>query len=121
MGSRFRRLLRSAVIATTLVCLIPVAEAQYGGPGNWPEEKCARYKSAYAQAIARKGLTGIGKDFLESHNAFLASGCLEGRDVCPRSKEELELANVLVILGMNQGMSSTFLPFACRKPATSQP
>ncbi|MGL4974928.1 MAG: hypothetical protein ACRC56_06520 [Bosea sp. (in: a-proteobacteria)] len=121
MGSRLERLLRSAVIAAALVCLPLVAEAQYGGPGNWPEEKCARYRAAYAKAIARQGLNGIGNEFQESHAAFLASGCLEGRNVCPRSKEELNLANTLVILAMNGGMASTFLPFACRKPPASQP
>ena len=113
---------KSALLSGALLALLNVAAAaQYDGPGSWPEVKCARYKAAYAQAVSRQGLSGIGKAFLDAHEAFLASGCLEGRNVCPRSKEELDLANILVILGMNQGMSSTFLPFACRKPAADQP
>jgi hypothetical protein len=121
MANSPKKALRLLLMAAALLVPAAGARAQYDGPGSWPEAKCARYKTAYAQAVAHKGLTGIGKPFLDSHDAFLASGCLEGRDVCPRSKEELDLANTLVILGMNQGMSSTFLPFACRKPAVTQP
>ena len=54
-------------------------------------------------------------EFIERHQAFLASGCTATADVCPRSPEELEVANALVILAMNAGSASTFLPFACRK------
>ncbi len=121
MGSRAGGLLRLVLGGFSLVCLMPTAKAQYGGPDSWPEAKCARYKAAYAQAISRQGMNGIGVAFIESHDAFLASGCLEGRDVCPRSTQELNLANTLVILAMNQRMASTFLPFACRKPAIGQP
>ena len=32
-----------------------------------------------------------------------------------RSAEELDLANVMVILAMNVGTASTFPPFSCRK------
>jgi hypothetical protein len=52
---------------------------------------------------------------VERHEAFLASGCTAKADVCPRSSEELEVANFLVVLAMNAGTASTFLPFACRK------
>ena len=77
--------------------------------------KCQRYKKAYADAIAKFGKAGLGQAFLESHDAFLASDCTVKVDVCPRSTEELNLANILVILSMNQGMASTFVPFNCRK------
>jgi hypothetical protein len=50
-----------------------------------------------------------------SHEAFLASGCTARAAVCPRSAEELEIANVMVVLAMNAGTASTFLPFSCRK------
>jgi hypothetical protein len=40
---------------------------------------------------------------------------MDTADVCPRSGEEIETANVLTIAAMNAGMASTFLPFACRK------
>lgn len=113
--------MRALLFCVALSSLTCGAAAQYDGPGSWPEAKCVRYKTAYAQAIARQGLGGIGKAFLEAHDAFLASGCLEGRDVCPRSKQELDLANTLVILGMNQGMASTFMPFACRRASAALP
>ncbi|MGX1742408.1 hypothetical protein ACWIEX_12715 [Bosea sp. NPDC055353] len=88
---------------------------QSGSTGtDWPTEKCNRYRKAYDQSLARLGKKGLGPDFLASHDAFLASNCQARAEVCARSKEELELANRLVVMAMNSGMSSTFLPFNCR-------
>lgn len=83
---------------------------------DWPAVKCARYTKSWNEALAKFGRKGLGEAFLRDHEAFLASGCTAKVDVCPRSKEELDLANVLVVLSMNQGMASTFVPFNCRKP-----
>jgi hypothetical protein len=77
--------------------------------------KCARYKTAWNEALVRRGTRGLGQDFLERHEAFLSSGCTTKGDVCPRSTEELELANIMVVAAMNAGTASTFPPFACRK------
>jgi hypothetical protein len=87
--------------------------AQAAPPENWPAIKCERYTKAYAEALAKFGRKGLGQPFLDAHEAFLASGCSIKGEVCPRSTEELNLANVMVIMGMNQGMASTFMPFAC--------
>jgi len=82
---------------------------------SWPEVKCERYGKAWADALARRGTRGLSRDFLERHEAFLASGCTARADVCPRSAEELEVANMMVVAAMNAGTASTFPPFACRK------
>ena len=102
------------VILALLNGLAPAA-AQQGPPPNWPQVKCERYTKAWAQTLERRGTRGLGQSFLDSHQAFLESGCTARADVCPRSAEELELANIMVILAMNAGTASTFLPFACRK------
>lgn len=111
--------MRSAILAGMLILTI-------GGPGgaafaqdartqNWSEVKCERYRKAWTDALVRRGRAGLGATFLERHEAFLASGCMGAPDVCPRSREELDLANDLVIAAMNAGTASTFLPFACRR------
>ncbi|KLK94229.1 hypothetical protein AA309_04540 [Microvirga vignae] len=82
---------------------------------SWPEVKCARYKKAWSDALARTGRKGLGQEFLDRHEAFLSSGCTTKADVCPRSSEELALANMMVVAAMNAGTASTFPPFACRK------
>lgn len=110
----------SSILAVLLSVAIlgggAVAVAQQPAPeSNWPAVKCMRYKKAYADAIAKFGKNGLGQAFLDSHDAFLTSDCTVKVDVCPRSTEELNLANILVILSMNQGMASTFVPFNCRK------
>jgi hypothetical protein len=82
---------------------------------SWVEVKCTRYKKAWDEALARTKAKGLGQEFLERHEAFLASGCTSKADVCPRSEEELALANMMVVAAMNAGTASTFPPFACPK------
>ena len=91
------------------------ANAQERQPQSWPEVKCTRYKKAWSDALARRGTQGLGQEFLDRHEAFLASGCTERTDVCPRSTEELGMANMMVVAAMNAGTASTFPPFACRR------
>jgi hypothetical protein len=91
------------------------AVAQDTQPKTWPEVKCERYGKAWSEALARRGTKGLGQDFVERHEAFLASGCTARADVCPRSSEELDMANIMVVAAMNAGTASTFPPFACRK------
>jgi hypothetical protein len=103
-----------------MAAMVPaLATAQETRPreasGGWAREKCERYTKAYEDSVARLGVKGLGADFLERHRAFLASGCTSPAKVCPRSEEELRLANTLVIRGMNAGMASTFFPFSCSK------
>lgn len=82
---------------------------------DWRRTKCERYAKDWTEALRRFGKTGLSPDFLTRHDAFLASGCGDPRDVCPRSKEELDLANVMVLRAMNAGTASTFLPFGCKR------
>lgn len=90
------------------------ATAQANPPRPWTEEKCVRYQGAYKAALARLTTRGLSPAFVAAHDRFLASGCLEHRDVCPVSPQEFALANELVLRGMSFGMASTFFPFACR-------
>ena len=96
------------------LCLAATAAAAQPAPKSWAETKCERYRAAWGEALKRRGTTGIGSAFVARHEAFLASGCTARPDVCPRSAEELDLANVLTVAAMNAGTASTFLPFACR-------
>jgi hypothetical protein len=80
---------------------------------SWVEEKCARYDAAWTEALDRMGSEGLGEEFLETHASFLQSGCDAQIRVCPRTAEELRMADVMIISAMNAGMASTFPPFAC--------
>ncbi len=114
---------RTTVLTAALAAFLAFAPAsgaslaatQKRQPQSWPEVKCARYKKAWTEAIARRGTQGLGREFLDRHEAFLASGCTERPEVCPRSAEELDLANIMVIAAMNAGTASTFPPFSCHK------
>ncbi len=108
--------MRRAALMTVFALAAPGLAAQANvPPEDWPRVKCELYARATAEALQRFGRTGLGAEFLARHEAFLASGCQGERDACPKSPEELRLANVLVIRGMNAGMASTFFPFACPK------
>jgi hypothetical protein len=111
------RQLSILVLAALLAGAIPSASpvGAQGAGSDWSALKCARYKEAWTEALARRGKTGLGREFIERHEAFLAAGCTGKADVCPRSAEELDLANILVIRAMNAGTASTFLPFSCRR------
>jgi len=113
------RSLQSIAIVAFLAGLIASgatpSSAQEPQPRSWPEVKCARYRKAWSEALAHRGTNGLSREFLERHEAFLDSGCLTKGDVCPRSAEELELANMMVVAAMNAGTASTFPPFSCRK------
>ena len=104
-----------ALLAASIASGATFALAQDSQPQSWSEVKCARYKKAWSEALTRRGTQGLGPEFLDNHDAFLASGCMAQANVCPKSAEELELANIMVILAMNAGTASTFLPFSCRK------
>jgi hypothetical protein len=107
----------TAVLAILLTCWFvgeaSAAVAREHASPSWREVKCTRYKAAWSGALARVGTRGLGQDFLQRHDAFLASKCTAEPDVCPRSAEEFRLANVMVTLAMNAGTASTFPPFAC--------
>ena len=113
---------RPAILIVTLVLMGIAAQASAlaaqpaTAKPTWSEVKCVRYKKAWSEALARLGTKGLGPEFLARHEAFLASGCTRTADVCPRSDEELNLANIMVVSAMNAGTASTFPPFYCRKP-----
>jgi hypothetical protein len=109
------RLLAAVVFACSMAGGLSFALAQNTPPKSWPEVKCERYGNAWTEALTRRGRQGLSPEFVERHEAFLASGCTARADVCPRSTEELDLANIMVVAAMNAGTASTFPPFACRK------
>lgn len=104
----------AALLAWCLSGATPPAIGQGAQKQSWPEVKCARYKKAWTDAIAHRGTKGLSTEFLERHEAFLTSGCMARADVCPRSEEELYMADMMVAAVVNAGIAGTFLPFMCR-------
>lgn len=98
-----------ATIATCL-CLGMPAASQEPAPTQWQVTKCRVYAEALADARRDRDLS---RSFLDENDAFVAKGCTERVPVCPRTKADLEVANILTIVAMNAGTASTFLPFAC--------
>ncbi|KIC10483.1 hypothetical protein RA19_12340 [Leisingera sp. ANG-M1] len=80
---------------------------------NWQEQKCALYQSAADDALEYLGSDGMSTEFLSRNTAFIESGCTTRGNACPRSAKELEFANLLTLMTMNEGMASSFVPFGC--------
>lgn len=94
--------------------LLLLLAGQPAGARSWTEEKCDRYAAAWQAAVEQRGMAGLSDEFLAAHDAFLGSGC-RSRSACPRSRAELDMADLMTVLALNAGMSGTFLPFVCRR------
>lgn len=81
----------------------------------WTREKCVRYERAWNELLPSIGPEGVTADFIRGNEDFIAAGCSNGADACPKSDKDFELANALTITAMNFGTASTFLPFVCRE------
>jgi len=103
-----------ALTAATLTAatLVPVSAMAETGD-VWSQRKCALYTDIWGRALDVVGQEGISEDFIAAHDAFIAEGCVLRGAVCPVSAQEYRLADILTIAAMNEGMASTFLPFAC--------
>ncbi len=80
---------------------------------DWPQEKCFRYSRDWDEALRRYGRDGLSPTFLEGNAAFIRSGCQRPANICPQTAKERRLADALAIRVVNEGMSTTFLPFDC--------
>jgi hypothetical protein len=99
-----------------------VLSAFAGGPSaadspapnrDWQAEKCFRYSRDWNEALRRYGQDGLSGEFVAGNAAFIRSGCLSPDKVCPRAGKDRQFADRLAIRVVNEGMSTTFLPFDC--------
>ena len=108
-------MVRVSLILTIAMMSFTPAHAEDPAVEAWAKEKCVRYERAWKRATDFVGPNGISREFIEGNEKFIADGCSSGADVCPRSAEEIKLANVLTMAAMNFGTASSFLPFVCRQ------
>jgi hypothetical protein len=80
---------------------------------DWPQEKCFRYGRDWKEALRHYGRDGLSAEFVAGNAAFIGSGCLSPEKICPSSAKDRRLADALALRVVNEGMSTTFLPFDC--------
>lgn len=83
------------------------------------EQKCILYQNAWGDAVNIIGATHLSREFISRNDQFIATGCTGQGNVCPKSDQEFEIANMLTMMTMNEGMASTFVPFSCRNDTES--
>ena len=104
---------RSLVGALAMLCAVAGVGSAAEAKRSWSEEKCFRYARDWSEALRRYGTAGFSAEFLAGNAAFIRSGC-ESRDkVCPSNAKDRELVDVMAIRVVNEGMSTTFVPFGC--------
>lgn len=102
-----------AITAVTMSCLAFPLGAQDLEGLTWSEQKCVLYERAVEDALGLHGRDGLREEFLSENQLYIDSGCQTRGNACPITDAELELANLLTIMTMNEGMASTFVPFSC--------
>ena len=110
-----RFLLASVLRHLATIAILGLTAAPVGAQTSdaWTAEKCRLYGDAWEAAKGMQGTAGLGDAFLARHDAFLASNCTRAHDVCPVSPQERQMADLLTVMSMSEGMASTFVPFAC--------
>jgi hypothetical protein len=106
-----------AALVLSFVALSLVAQGRAAAAAEqdtWAAEKCIRYDKAFHELLDMVGRDGITEHFIKGNEAFIAAGCSNGADVCPKSEKDFDLANKLTLAAMSFGTASTFLPFVCR-------
>lgn len=99
--------------AAALFYLAGIAQAEPTPLSEWSAQKCVLYSEAWDWVLKTQDLSGISSGFLTDHQRFITAGCDHSIEICPMSEAEYALADLLTILSMNEGMASTFVPFAC--------
>lgn len=105
-------MVRGALLLAVAAAAAPAAGLAQVSP-DWTATKCRLYSAAWARVIDERGTQGLDEDFLLAHQRFLDAGCEGPRDVCPRTPQELALADLLSVVAINEGMTGSFLPFGC--------
>jgi hypothetical protein len=109
--TRFMRAIAAAALAA--IAREPAAADAPAPNRGWQKEKCFRYARDWNEALRRYGQDGLSAEFVAGNAAFIRSSCLSRDKVCPRADKDRQLADVLAIRVVNEGMSTTFLPFDC--------
>lgn len=101
------------VAVLALIALTVPAVAQDLDGLTWSQQKCVLYEHAVRDAVRIIGRSDLRDSFLAANDAFIAGGCRDQGHICPVTGAEEAFAELLTVLGLNEGMSSTFLPCAC--------
>ena len=112
----FRRIVAAALVALAAgrASADPAAAKR-----DWTEEKCFRYARDWNEALRRFGAEGLSPRFLAGNTEFIRARCRRPDPICPATAKDRKLVDALSIRVVNEGMSTTFLPFDCPHPGAA--
>ena len=97
----------------TVVCALAAPAGAAEAKRSWRAEKCFRYGRDWNEALRRFSRAGLSPQFIDGVAAFIGSDCASLDKICPRTAKDREFVDILAIRVVNEGMSTTFLPFGC--------
>jgi len=103
----------SSTSAAALFWFVGTALAEPPPASDWTTQKCVLYAEGWAWVLKTQDLSGTSSGFLTEHQRFIDEGCNHSIEICPETKADFALADLLTVISMNEGMASTFVPFAC--------
>ncbi|WP_143589760.1 hypothetical protein [Thalassospira mesophila] len=106
---RISNIVQVLAVAMLVVSFGKNAQAGQGSATTWSEKKC----ELFTKFGTEQGATGLGQAFLARQDQFIQSGCVARIHVCPTSQGELDYANRMSLLMINEGATGSFLPFLC--------
>mgnify|MGYP003674802516 CR=1 FL=1 len=83
---------------------------------DWARQKCSLYAEGWEWVLQTQDLADVSAAFIEDHRAFIDADCDHALKICPLTGGDHLLADLLTVISMNEGMASTFVPFACPAP-----
>jgi hypothetical protein len=101
-----------AMAVTCIFSIVMVSQAF--AQENWAQRKCDLYSEGWRWVLQSQDLNGVRQTFIQGHQAFIDANCDHSIEICPVTKRERQLADILTVMSMNEGMASTFVPFACK-------
>ena len=109
-----------AAAASALLVAAGLGTSAAGVEPDWPQRKCFRYGRDWNEAMRRFGRDGLSAAFLAGNEALIGSGCAAAAKICPKTAKDRRIADILALRVVNEGMSTTFLPFGC-SPGEADP
>ena len=115
MNKTIRNIVLGVMLATFITPIGLAITESHAQNANWRATKCALYQTHRDDIRAQMPANATSTAFDDQEDEFVASGCTARAYVCPQNRAELEYANLMSVVMMNEGATGSFLPFACKE------
>lgn len=113
-NQRVRRMKNPVFVLMAMITVLTGATTANQPSTAWQSQKCQAFEAAWGRALDVHGTDNMNYDFVAQNENFIESDCIEQSAICPRSDQEIDVANDITFEMMGIGLASTFLPYRCQ-------